>query len=128
MPPQMRSGSERRSAGGERAALPHSVLNLMGDDLSADRAPSAYAERVAAHSYAVPVGVLLAKKTEAFQVSVRRGHLLVMCQIRFPYSVAFDCCSREKTGVFEKLMYMPIEQSVHVAPAIIVSQSPGASL
>ena len=21
-----------------------------------------------------------------------------MCQIRFPYSVAFDCCSREKTG------------------------------
>merc|ERR1719502_2647783 len=40
------------------------------------------------------------------------------------FEYAETLCLREKTGVFEKAMYMPIEQSVQVAPAIIVSQSP----
>ena len=36
-------------------------------------------------------------------------------------------CLVEKTGVLEKAMYMPMLLSVHVAPAIMVSQSPERS-
>jgi len=44
-----------------------------------------------------------------------------------PLSYAVTLCLCEKTGVLEKAMYMPIEQSVHVAPAIIVRQWPYSS-